>query len=196
HIDKFENLVRQHNAEIPVQHFVNKALLDIALANGQTDAQLFLNQLEKIKAHQPDLMVCTCSTLGAECDKDPNMHRIDQPIAAYIVQHYDRIGLAYTAHSTQTISENLLLQTSKDIGRPIEIVPIDCSAYWLFFEQENMQAYEEGIANTILEQSSEVDVVFLAQASMAGAQSYLQGLDKEVLTSPEYGIKTLLEKLI
>ena len=196
HIDKFERLVRQQNPEIPIQHFVNKELLDIALTHGKTDTQLFLEQLEKIKVHQPALLICTCSTLGAECEKNPGIHRIDQPIATYIVQHYNRIGLAYTAHSTQEISTDLLVQTSNNTGKPIEIIPINCSSYWPCIEQGNMQAYEQGIADTILQQSSGVEVIFLAQASMAGTKKHLKNLGKEVLTSPEYGINILLEKWI
>lgn len=194
HIDKFEGLVRKFNSTIPTQHFVNKELLDIALANGQTDAQLFANQVAEIKAQQPDLIICTCSTLGTECDKDPNIHRIDQPIAEYIVQHYDQIGLAFTATSTQKTSENLLLQTSLRMGKPINIIPIDGSIYWPFFEQGNMPAYEQGIAETIQKSASEVEAVFLAQASMEGAKKYLQNLGKEVLTSPAYGVKAFMDQ--
>ncbi|MGL1887704.1 MAG: hypothetical protein OCD76_14400, partial [Reichenbachiella sp.] len=37
-----------------------------------------------------------------------------------------------------------------------------------------------------------VDVIFLAQASMEGAKKHLTHLSKEVLSSPEYGMKELM----
>lgn len=195
HIKKFEALVRKFNPDIPIQHFVNEELLAIAIAKGETDLKLFEKQLATIKEQQPSLVICTCSSLGTACDKEPGIHRIDEPIAAHIVQNYKRIGLAYTATSTLGTSENLLLNIAAKLGQEVTIVPIDCSSYWPYFEKGAMQAYEQGIAKTITQQAAQVEVILLAQASMEGAQQYLSHLGKEVWSSPAFGVEALIKKV-
>ncbi|TBN05576.1 hypothetical protein EYD45_04685 [Hyunsoonleella flava] len=195
HIDTFEALVRTQNIEIGIQHYVNKNILDSALETGVTDSVQFEKEIEAIRKDNPSLIICTCSTYGAESDKYPDVYRIDYPVIAYLVNNYAKIGLVYTANSTKTVSENLMLKIAHETKKAIEIVDVDCSELWQLFEKDDIDSYNKGIAKKTIEKASEVDVFFLAQASMAGAKNHLQNLDKEVFTSPEFGIKELLKHL-
>lgn len=195
HIEGFETLVRQHNATIETKHYVNKEMLDNALLNGETDTHQFKKEIEAIRKDKPLLIICTCSTYGAESDKYLDVLRIDKPIIEYLVTNYTKIGLVYTANSTKTVSEDLMRQIATKKNKPIEVVSCDCSDYWMFFETGDFENYEKGIAKNINQMASQADVFFLAQASMAGATKHLNALEKEVFTSPEFGIKTLLKTL-
>lgn len=195
HIKNFEALVREQNTSIETKHFVNKTILDSALATGVTDTAQFEKEIQAIRRLSPSLIVCTCSTYGAESDKFPDVHRIDQPIIEYLVSNFTKIGLVYTANSTKAVSEDLMLKVAKNKQKTIDIVNCDCSNYWQYFEVGDLMHYEKGIAKTVKEKASDVDVFFLAQASMAGALNYLTNLDKKVFTSPEFGIKALLKTL-
>ncbi|GGD26477.1 hypothetical protein [Hyunsoonleella pacifica] len=195
HISNFENLVRAQNDSVETQHYVNKDILDSALETGVTDTVQFEKEIETIRKNKPSLIICTCSTYGAESDKYPDVYRIDQPIITYLVNNYTKIGLAYTANSTKTVSENLMHSIALKTKKTIEIVDIDCSDLWQHFEKGDLESYNKGIAKKTINKASEVDVFFLAQASMAGAKTYLTNLEKEVFTSPEFGIKKLLNKV-
>lgn len=195
HIDNFENLVRAQNSTVEIKHYVNKNILDSALETGITDAVQFEKEIERIRREKPSLIICTCSTYGAESDKFPDVYRIDQPIIEYLVTNYTKIGLVYTANSTKTVSENLMLNIATEKGKHIEMINVDCSNLWSYFETGDLDSYSKGIAENTINKASEVDVFFLAQASMAGAKKHLEHLDKEVFTSPEFGIKELLKTL-
>ncbi|MEW4924930.1 hypothetical protein [Algibacter sp. 2305UL17-15] len=195
HIERFEALVRKYNKAIETKHYVNKELLDNALLNGVTDTSLFNIELETIRKDRPLLLICTCSTYGSESDNHEDVYRIDKPIIDYLVSNYTKIGLVYTANSTKTVSENLIVKLAAEKGKTIEIVNCDCSEYWIHFENGDFTTYEKEIAKNIKTMASKVDVIFLAQASMEGAKHYLTDIKKEVYTSPEFGIAQLLKKV-
>ena len=194
HIARFGALVRKYDEAITIRHYVNEKLLETALLNGKTDTPTFDNEIETIRKEAPSLLICTCSTYGKECDKYDDVERIDEPIGAYLVANYNTIGLVYTANSTKTVSEDLLFKMAFDQNKEIKVVNCDCSDYWTHFEQGNYVAYEKGIAEKIKSIESNVDVVFLAQASMEGAKKYLTDITKKVFSSPEFGIKTFLRE--
>ncbi len=195
HIDRFETLVRQFNPHIETKHFVNKTLLDHALAHGETASNMFREDIEAIQKEKPALLICTCSTYGSESDLHDGVYRIDQPIIAHLVEAYSKIGLVYTANSTKKVSENLILKTAKQHQKTITVVNCDCSEYWVHFENGDFDRYQKEIAKSILQMADQVEVIFLAQASMEGAKTHLTALEKPVFTSPEFGIKTLLQHL-
>ena len=194
HIDTFEKLVRKFDDNIEIKHFVNEKLLETALSNGETDVVSFKNEIELIKKEKPSLLICTCSTYGEECDNNSSVDRIDKPIIEYIVHNYEKVGLAFTAKSTKEVSQNLLLKISSELNKKIEILNCDCSEYWSYFEKEDFDGYEKGIAEKIKLMESKVDVIFLAQASMEGAKKHLTRISKEVLSSPEFGVDKLIKK--
>jgi hypothetical protein len=160
HIDRFEALVRQFNPDIETKHFVNKTLLDNALANGTTDSNRFRQEIEAIQKEQPALLICTCSTYGSESDKYEGVYRIDHPIVVHLVNNYSKIGLVYTANSTKTVSEDLILKTAHKQEKTITLVHCDCSEFWLHFENGDLETYRKKIAQRILEMATQVDVFF------------------------------------
>ncbi|MBX2844340.1 MAG: hypothetical protein KTR26_21420 [Flammeovirgaceae bacterium] len=194
HVERFEKIIKEHFDGLEISHFVNTEILDRALKDGELDEENFQKEVAKIQKNNPDLIICTCSTYGELSEQTEGVVRIDLPIADYIVSKYSKIGVVFTAKSTKDTSNRLLLNRAKIQGKNIELVNYDCSEFWSHFEEGNFELYEKGIARKIEEVEGEVEVFFLAQASMQGAKNYLTHLKKEVLTSPEYGIKTMISE--
>lgn len=194
HIEKFEKIVRKNNTNIEIKHFVNESLLDNAIRTGNVNSQAFQEEIEAIHKENPTLFICTCSTLGNECDKYNFINRIDEPIAKYLAENYKNIGLAFTANSTENSSSELLNKAASIVNKTIHITPINCSEHWQHYETKNFNLYERGIANTIESIADTVDVIFLAQASMEGALKHLNHLKEKIKTSPEFGVSYLLTK--
>ncbi|WP_020530019.1 hypothetical protein [Flexithrix dorotheae] len=194
HVERFEKIIKKHFEGLDIRHFVNSEILDRALKSGKLDEDNFQREVAEIKKAGPDLIICTCSTYGELSEETEGVERIDLPIADYIVANFSKIGVVFTAKSTQDTSNRLLLNRAKIQGKSIDLVNYDCSAFWPFFEEGEFELYEKEIAHKIQEVEDEVEVFFLAQASMQGAKSYLTHLKKEVLTSPEYGIKTIISE--
>lgn len=195
HVSRFEELVKKVDSQIETKHFVNKDLLDTALNTGKTDTPTFIAEIDKIKRESPDMIICTCSTYGGECDNIPGLERIDRPIATEIVTKFHTIGLAYTAESTKQTSLDLLTKISKANSKSSVINEIDCTDLWEYFETSNFEKYEEEIAKRISRDGKDSDVIFLAQASMEKAKNHLKEFKKPIVSSSEFGIMKLLEEL-
>ncbi len=194
HIDKFERLVKKNNPKISIKHVVNEDLLSYAIKKGSTDSVNFKKEVSTIKNLNPKLIICTCSTYGEECDKTNFIERIDQPIANYLVSNFKKIGLAYTASSTKVVSKNLILKIAKEKNKNIEIVNCDCSSSWKYYETNNFNSYAKSIADKIKTIENDVEVIFLAQASMEGCKEFLNDFSNKIYSSPEFGIKEYLKK--
>ncbi|MBK8505361.1 MAG: hypothetical protein IPL46_26065 [Saprospiraceae bacterium] len=194
-VKRFEDLVRKYDEDVEIRHFVNEDLLRYALAQGTADSESFQQETAKIKNETSEMIVCTCSSYGDECEKVDGIERIDQPAVEYLVKKYNRIGLAFTVKSTVLVSKKLVEDTARRLNKDVEISLIDCSDCWRFFEQGDPEQYEKEIAQIILEKNSGVEAIFLAQASMQNAAQHLKTLDKEVMASPEYGVQEFLKRL-
>jgi hypothetical protein len=195
HISKFENLVNKYNSSVRIKHYVNADMLSKALTTGRADSKTFKKEVGEIQTEKPDLIVCTCSTYGEECDRLEGIERIDMPIAKHLVSNFKKIGVAYTATSTKESSENLLQRMAVELDTSVELIDCNCSDSWVHYENDDFDSYTRGIAKTIESFEHEVDVVFLAQASMEGAKNYLPNFKIEVLSSPEFGIREYLKGL-
>lgn len=194
HIEKFEKLVRKYDKNVEIKHFVNSDFLTTALQTGKTDTDSFKFEVENIKKIDPNLIICTCSTYGAECDNNADINRIDLPIATLLVKEYKTIGLAFTATSTKLVSEKLLFEEANKIDKKIKITNIDCSSAWKFYESDDFENYAKSIASSVMKYQNQVDVIFLAQSSMEGAKDYISFFHKGVYTSPEYGVQQYLKE--
>lgn len=194
HIDRFDNLVKTFDQNIKVKHIVNSNLLSYALEHKKLDIKNFQQEVDAIKKDNPDLIICTCSSYGAACNDTNQVKRIDFPIADYLVKNYTKIGLAFTAKSTEEVSSNLLQEVALNQKKEIEIIPFDCTKSWKYFQKNDLDKYEKRIAKKVKKLAPEVDVVFLAQASMEGAKKHFIKLKQKVFTSPEFGIRTYLDK--
>ena len=194
HIERFDKLVRKFDTNTPIKHFVNADLLKYALQNKTLNINGFQKEIVAIKKENPELIICTCSSYGSVCNETNNVKRIDFPIADYLVSNYTKIGIAFTAKSTEKVSAELLQQIANNQKKNIEIIAFDCTKYWKYFENNNIKKYENKIAKKIKKLAPNVDVVFLAQASMEGAKELLLGIKQTIFSSPEFGVKSYLNK--
>lgn len=193
-VDKFDNIVKKYAPDAEIKHVVKEALLHDALANGVADYKSFNEEVEKIKSLEPEMIICTCSSYGEASDRRDDVMRIDRPIVEYILSKYSKIGLAYAASSTRDISADLLRNTAKAMGKKLKVVDIDASDAWPFYLESKFEDYVKRIAEHITEYTDQVEVVFLAQASMETAKEYVKDSSIEILSSPDYGVKKLLSQ--
>ena len=195
HINLFSEIVKKVNPAIKMTHYVNEELLEFSKKTGEANQQGFRDEVDKIRGIENGFIICTCSTYGAFCEDKKNIFRIDQPIAEYIISNFSNIGIAYTLDSTKEISKKLLEEIADETSNSIHITEIDCSDFWRWFEQGDIEKYEVGIANRIKQKSANFEVVFLAQASMEGAKKYFLDEKYKVVSSPEFGVKKYLEMM-
>lgn len=140
-----------------------------------------------------DEIIVTCSTLGGIAEElappgGPLVTRVDRPMAEAAIAAGHRIGVAYSTSATVLPTTSLLWEVAAAVGSAIDLDLIDCEAAWKLFLAGKRDDYLAAVAATIRERAHDVDVVILAQASMASVAGLLDDLDIPVVSSPALAV--------
>ncbi|MEU8659101.1 aspartate/glutamate racemase family protein, partial [Actinoplanes philippinensis] len=101
-------------------HLVDEALLADARRTGSAPG--LAGRLRELAAAGADLIVCTCSTIGAEAEATPTgvpVVRLDRPMAEAAVAMGDRIAVVATVESTVEPTMALIQATAEQLATPI-----------------------------------------------------------------------------
>ena len=197
HVDTFDALVRAVSSATTV-HAVLPDLLERARASGPGPAlsAAVHDALDDLVSQGAEVVVCTCSTLGPiaeEVQVAVPIVRVDRPMARRAVRAGSRIGVIAALSSTLRPTAELLADEAARADREVHLVEVCAPDAWSAFERGDSGAYAEQIADAARSVAPSVDVVVLAQASMAGAVSLLGDLPVPVLTSPQPAVEAAIE---
>ena len=147
-----------------------------------------------------DAMLNLCSSVGevADCVQDTARYigvpivRVDEEMCRKAVRLGSRIGVMATLPTTLTPTKNTVTRVAREAGKHVELV--DCLVDGAFgLDQEQFCARLTDAAAAIAEK---VDVVVLAQGSMAYAEPHLERVyGKPFLGSPRFGAAALKKAL-
>jgi aspartate/glutamate racemase len=201
-VSEFEGLAKQH-----LPDWKPFAILDESLLR-DTIERRSLSDLTKRRLATyvwsaadagADAIVVTCSTLGPAVDAivplcPVPLFRIDEGMAQAAVEQGHRIGVLATLSTTLVPTVDLLKREACEAGKDVAIDPVLVQGAFELLAGGNVEAHDAQIRQALEELSQKVDVVVLAQASMARAvRSTAYGLP--VLTSPVLGIENVRRRL-
>lgn len=189
HVGTFQALTaaRGHQAV----HVVDATLLADARAHG-VDAALearLAERLREVARQGPDIIVCTCSSLGGAAERIPlpvPVLRLDRPMAEAAVALGGRIAVVATTESTLAPTRDLLLECAPDAD--VRLAP--CLSAWVLFLAGDQDGYLRTVAAHV--RTLDADVIVLAQASLAPAAASLTDLGVPVLSSPISAVDTAI----
>ena len=143
-----------------------------------------------------DAMLNLCSSVGevADCAQDAARYlgvpivRVDEEMCREAVRLGKRIGVMATLPTTLVPTRNTVQRVAREMGAHVEMV--DCLVDGAFgLDQEQFKTRLTETAGDIIEN---VDVVVLAQGSMAYAETHLRDVyGKPFLGSPRFGAAAL-----
>lgn len=174
HVATFDRLVEASGAG-PAVHAVDEALLADVRAHGPT-----VDVRGRLAAHLDDLraagavtIVCTCSTLAGLAEGMPvlgaEVVRVDRAMAEDAVRLGSRIAVVVALASTSGPTQELLVSCAQAADAAVELVEVRCEDAWRRFEAGDLPGYVAAVRSAVEGVVHEVDVVVLAQASMAPA---------------------------
>ncbi len=147
-----------------------------------------------------DAMLNVCSSVGevADCAQDIARYigvpivRIDEEMCREAVRRGNRIGVMATLHTTLEPTKNTITRVAREMGKHVELV--DCLVDGAFGADQTQ--FRKRLAEEAALIVDKVDVVVLAQGSMAYAGPYLEGIyKKSFLGSPQFGAVALRKAL-
>jgi hypothetical protein len=180
-------------------HVVDASLLTDARRRHGADDDLRARigtRIAELAGHGAVALVCTCSTIGATAEEMGGtlgvpVTRVDRAMARTAVRSGDRIAVVAAVESTIAPTRALLAESADAAGRPVELVDAPCLDAWSLFEAGDHDRYLARLASHLAEIDGAVDVIVLAQASMAPVESRVQ-LRSLLLSSPRLAVEDLV----
>jgi Asp/Glu/hydantoin racemase len=195
----FQQLCQQHLPGVQTFNIVDDSLIKNVIKCGELTpdtARRVVNYAASAKEAGADLILYTCSSIGAAVETAATLStvpvlRVDQPMADKAVQTGSRIGVIATLSTTLTPTTDLVKRRAAVAGKKVEVVSQLCEGAFDALMSGDAGKHDTMVASALKELSSKVDVIVLAQASMARVVDALDAADKKVpiLASPGIAVE-------
>ena len=193
--------------EIPDCRLINIAddclIQDVIKAGGPTVGvtRRLLAYYQAAEDAGADVILNTCSSIGEvadigkKCAKVP-LVKIDDAMARKGVQMGDRVGVIATLPTTLGPTVRLVQRKADEIGKKVAVVEGLAKGAFEALMSGNAEEHDALILQTAKDIASQVDVIVLAQGSMAKMQEKLaEATGKPVLSSPRLGVQEVRDIL-
>jgi Asp/Glu/hydantoin racemase len=145
-----------------------------------------------------DYILVTCSSIGPAVEASAPFSavpvlRVDQPMADQAVRSGRRIGVIATLPTTLNPTVDLVKRRAVAAGRDVEVTSRLCEGAFEALMSGDAAKHDTVVAAALRELSTQVDVILLAQASMARVVDTLEASDRKIpiLASPPLAIDHL-----
>ena len=148
-----------------------------------------------------DIILNACSSVGEAADAAANLLdipvlKIDVAMAEQAVRRADRIGVTATVQTTLDPTVRLVESTAARLGKPVTVERQLCTGAFDALLAGDGATHDEIIKRNLAELASRVDLIVLAQASMARVVDSLgDSVPVPVLSSPRLGLERLASVL-
>lgn len=203
----FQELIDKHFAgkDIKVFNIVDDSLIKNTIERGALTpdtSRRVVDYVGSAEAAGADYILVTCSSIGSAVETAASLTkvpvlRVDQPMADLAVQMGIRIGVVATLSTTLEPTSDLVRRRAIIAGKEIELTSKLCEGAFDALMGGKPEIHDEKVATALKELAQKVDVILLAQASMARVVGQLSEEDKKVpiITSPELAIQYLAKIL-
>jgi len=186
---------------VEVFHMVDESLIRNTVAAGylqKTTIRRVIAMVESARLGGADAVLVTCSSIGAAVDMATGLFdfpviRVDEAMAEEAVRMGARVGVLATLRTTLEPTSELV--QSKANGHEIKIVDRLCEGAFAAVMAGNGGMHDTIVSTELKKMMVEVDVVVLAQASMARVLTTMpaDSLTVPVLSSPELGVRRMAD---
>ncbi len=188
-----------------VFHLVDESLLKNTIRDGSVSpltARRLVGLMVSAEEAGASRITVTCSSVGevvalAQPLLNAPAYRVDQPMADQAVAMGRRIGVAATLPTTLAPTARLIQARADAAKREVTIVPKLCEGAFAAVMAGRAAEHDAIVSAGLRELLDRVDVVVLAQASMARVVDSLPAAERRVpvLSSPRLAVEFLAQTL-
>jgi Asp/Glu/hydantoin racemase len=190
-------------SEARVINIVDDSLLNDVRSAGHLTPEVtsrIYSYMSNAQAMGADIILNACSSVGEATDLLRDMIRtpivkVDESMAAQASSIGSRIGVVATVSTTLEPTVRLIRKKAAEHGRTIEITERIAEGAFEALLKGDGARHDEILKRSIVELANEVDVVVLAQVSMARLVPALGTLRVPVLSSPRSGVEAVKRAL-
>lgn len=205
----FGALTRELAPDVSTSDLVDAALLEEAVAAGEVPpatAQRLEGHVRRALDEGADTVLVTCSSMGGVVDDLRTRHgwpllRIDEAMVDAALAAGSRIGVLATLASTLRPTAELVRRRARELGRDVasfEVVTRVVDGAFASLKAGDLDAHDDAVRAALRELIPQVDVIILAQASMARVAGTLdpdEAAGTPILSSPRLGVERAAELL-
>jgi Asp/Glu/hydantoin racemase len=201
----FAQLCKEKLPGVETFNIADDSLVKGIIAAGSLTAPIarrVASYLESAELAGADYILVTCSSIGPAVEAGAKLMgvpvlRVDQPMADQAVATGKKIGVIATLRTTLEPTADLISRRAEAAGKKIEVTSRLCEGAFDALMSGDAAKHDAMVAGALMELSQQVDVIVLAQASMARVVDTLSAADKRVpiLASPGIAIDYLAKVL-
>ena len=189
--------------DVRVINIVDDSLLNDVIAAGHLTEAVsgrILTYMQEGQKMGAVAILNACSSVGeaataARAGLSIPVVKIDETMAERAVSLGPRIGVVATVRTTLEPTVRLIRAKAADVGQQIEISEAVAEGGFQALLEGKTEEHDDVVRRTILSLVDKVDVIVLAQASMARLVSSLGDLKVPVLSSPRSGVQAVRDLL-
>lgn len=204
-VPTFKDLCSKLLPEVDLFNIVDESLLQNTIREGNMSrltARRIVTYMICAEQAGADTVMVTCSSVGeAVVMGKPLLQipafRVDQPMADEAVKQGKRIGVAATLRTTLDPTVRLITERAEAHGKTLKVVSRLCEGAFDAVIKGDIAKHDSIVTEGLSELSNRVDVIVLAQATMARVADALPDADKglPILSSPRLAVEYLAEVL-
>lgn len=197
----FAELCSKYLPGVKTFNIVDDSLIKNTIACGEltpSTSKRVVNYAASAEEAGADMILFTCSSIGPAVETAATLTRVpvlrvDQPMADQAVQIGKKIGVIATLSTTLEPTSDLVRRRAIAAGKQIELKAVLCEGAFEALMSGDAATHDKKVGDALKQLVSEVDVILLAQASMARVVDTLTEAEKKVpiLASPPIAIQHL-----
>ena len=197
----FAELCSKHLPHVRTFNIVDDSLIKNTIACGELTpdtSRRVVNYAGSAQEAGADYILFTCSSIGPAVEAAASLThvpvlRVDQPMADKAVQLGKRIGVVATLSTTLEPTSDLVRRRALAAGKEIELISKLCDGAFDALMSGDSATHDQKVGDALKKLATEVDVIVLAQASMARVVNTLTEEEKKVpiLASPPIAMEYL-----
>ena len=197
----FQDLCNKYLPGVKTFNIVDDSLIKNVIACGEltpTTARRVVDYAGSAEIAGADYILFTCSSIGAAVEAAANLTtvpvlRVDQPMADLAIQTGTRIGVIATLPTTLAPTTDLVKRRAMYLQKEISVTAVLCEGAFDALMTGDAATHDAMVAAALKDLVTKVDVILLAQASMARVVDHLNAADKivPILASPTIAIQYL-----
>jgi aspartate/glutamate racemase len=165
---------------------------------GDATIERLRGHISALSAYGVDGVLVTCSSIGAAvdaiaADSSVPVYRVDRPMAERGVAAASSVGVLATLPTTLAPTTDLVEECARALGRDVEVVPRLCDGAFEALQRGDGDRHDAIVGEELDRLAKAVDVVVLAQASMARIAAGRATDGVPVLSSPRSAVERLAE---
>ena len=197
----FKELFTELIPDVDLYHVVDESLLQNTISEGVLSpitSRRVVDYIVSAEQAGAEIVLVTCSSIGPAVDLGELVTtipvlRVDRPMADYAVSIGERIGVAATLNTTLEPTTALIREISESAGKQIILTSKLCEGAFEAVIAGDTLKHDELVSLGLRDLMDQVDVIVLAQASMARVVGELPDDEVRVpvLSSPRLAVEHL-----